>query len=435
MGIHSTIIRRVCLVGDKPLVFIVDELLVTQQLTLSTAIAGYVADHIQSRRAPLLAGLPVLILSTALLYVGDSLALWIIGRILQGMSAAVTWTVGLALLVDTVEKEHLGQTLGYMSTGMMIGTTAGPLLGGIIYQVGGYHSVFAAVFALIALDVILRLVLIERKHAVQWLDTREASSEDPSPDPTSTEPLLKTSVQQTSCDYGATEGPSTSNDGPVSDPENTGEGTAKPQQATIISLLTHPHIALGLWAYFITSIALTSFDSVLPLFVRDTFDWHQLGQGLIFLPISVSQIFDPAVGAICDKFPKARHYIAACAFGGAAVFLASIQIVTHDSLAQKVWLCALLGLLGLCISFAISPILLIIDDTLEAMEKESPDRFSKGGAVAQAYGLVSSAFAAGALIGPVFAGFVRHFAGWGAMTWCLGIVNAITGVMIWAWGN
>lgn len=406
----------------------------TQQLTLTTAIAGYVADRLESRRAPLLAGLPVLAFSTGLLYVGDSLALWAVGRVLQGISAAVTWTVGLALLVDTVEKEHLGQTLGYMSTGMMIGTTAGPLLGGIIYQVGGYHSVFAAVFALIAIDVVLRITLIERKHAVQWLDTPAATSEDPSPDPMSTEPLLKPSAQHASCEYGATERLSSSSDHPASDPEDISERMVGPQQPAMVSLLTHPQIALGLWAYFITSIALTSFDSVLPLFVRDTFGWHQLGQGLIFLPISAAQILDPAVGAICDNFPMARRYIAACAFCCAGIVLASIQIVTHDSFAQKVWLCGLLTLLGLCVSFAISPILLIIDDTLEAMEKESPGKFSKGGAVAQAYGLVSSAFAAGALVGPIFAGFIRHFAGWGTMTLSLGIINAITGVIIWVCG-
>ena len=43
----------------------------------------------------------------------------------------------------------------------------------------------------------------------------------------------------------------------------------------------------SMWAYFILSLALTSFDSVLPLFVEQKFGWGQTGQGLIFIAIFV----------------------------------------------------------------------------------------------------------------------------------------------------
>lgn len=301
-----------------------------------------------------------------------------------------------------------------MSMGMMVGTTSGPLLGGIIYEAGGYHSVFGSVFVLIAIDTVLRLAMIERKHAGPWLDA---------PDDGSAEPLLCSPTQEDTPSYGAT--------GITSNEETGEEHTSKPQRAAIIVLLSIPKILLGLWSYFIVSIAFTSFDSSLPLFVRDTFGWHQLGQGLIFLPISITQVFDPIVGSICDKFPKSRRYIVSIAFIGAAAAFFSLRIVTHDSFAQKVWLCGLLLLLGLSLSFVISPILLSIDEALEDKEKESPGSFGKGGAVALAYGLVNSAFAAGALMGPFVGGYVRSIAGWDTMTFVLGTINVVTGVAMW----
>ena len=102
------------------------------------ACFGYVADHSKSRRMPLVFGLVFLAGATAMLCVGTSIALFVAGRALQGMSAAMVWTVGLALLADTVDKEELGKFLGYISLAMNGGTLLGPLLGGVVYDRGGY---------------------------------------------------------------------------------------------------------------------------------------------------------------------------------------------------------------------------------------------------------------------------------------------------------
>ncbi|KAH8719603.1 putative MFS-type transporter C18.02 [Beauveria bassiana] len=381
---------------------------------VTSPITGHVADRIKSRRTPLLAGLPALVISTALLYVGDSLLLWVIGRILMGVSAAVTWTVGLALLVDTTDRERLGETLGYMSMGMMVGTTAGPLLGGVIYKAGGYHSVFGAAFALIFVDAVLRLAMLEKKQ-IRSADGGEEAV---------TEPLLP-----------ATES------GNVSDRPNygiAGEASVEPcddaadekWSSPIFVLLSMPRIRICLWAYCVISMSLTAFDSALPLFVRDTFSWSQLGQGLIFLPLSATQVFDPVTGIICDKYPNKRGYIAAVAFVAAGASFCTLRIVTHDSLAQKIVLCVLLGLLGLSVSFAVPPILVSIQETLDDKAKDDVGAFGSGGAVALAYGLVNSAFAVGALLGPLMGGYLRSVAGWGTMTLVLALANGATGAVM-----
>lgn len=76
------------------------------------AICGYLADVSSNRRSTLLIGLLALSGATVLLCVGSNITILIIGRFLQGVSAAVVWSVGLALIVDTVGKNEVAQSMG-----------------------------------------------------------------------------------------------------------------------------------------------------------------------------------------------------------------------------------------------------------------------------------------------------------------------------------
>lgn len=71
-------------------------------LLVCSPVSGWYADRSASRRLPLLLGLGALIGSTLMLCLARTVGLMIVGRILQGASGAIVWTVGLALLVDTV---------------------------------------------------------------------------------------------------------------------------------------------------------------------------------------------------------------------------------------------------------------------------------------------------------------------------------------------
>lgn len=82
---------------------------------LFSPIAGYLADKTSTRQAPFLLGLTALLLATILLMVGDNVATLAIARILQGISAAFVWTIGLAFALETVGPENLGKTIGSVS--------------------------------------------------------------------------------------------------------------------------------------------------------------------------------------------------------------------------------------------------------------------------------------------------------------------------------
>lgn len=139
-------------------------------LLASSPIAGYIADRFESRRYPYLFALVGLGAATALLCAGDHIGFWISGRLFQGAASAVVWVVGNALVADTVGKYGVGKAIGYTTMACCVGLLAGPLVGGIVYQHGGYYAVFGIAFGLIGLDIILRLALIERRHAIKWFE-------------------------------------------------------------------------------------------------------------------------------------------------------------------------------------------------------------------------------------------------------------------------
>ena len=103
-------------------------------LLVSSPFAGWYADRSSSRRLPLLFGLLALGGATVMLCLARTVALLVLGRILQGFSAAIVWTVGQALLVDTVGQKEIGQTLGWVSLSMTLGILVAPLIGGVVYN-------------------------------------------------------------------------------------------------------------------------------------------------------------------------------------------------------------------------------------------------------------------------------------------------------------
>jgi MFS family permease len=79
-------------------------------------VAGWLADKIEGRQKPFLAGLAALAVSTVLLAFGRTVAELAIARALQGASSAVVWTLGLAICLETVGPANLGTTIGSVSS-------------------------------------------------------------------------------------------------------------------------------------------------------------------------------------------------------------------------------------------------------------------------------------------------------------------------------
>ncbi|MCJ1309477.1 hypothetical protein MMC25_003137 [Agyrium rufum] len=391
---------------------------------------GWLADKSPSRRMPLIIGLFALGGATVLLCLGRSIAVLVVGRLLQGFSAAVVWTVGLALLVDTVGEDGIGQAMGYVAIGMSVAFLLGPLLGGVVYNRAGYYAVYYMAFALIILDIILRVLLVEKKMAAKWRTDETVSpetsseSEDKSLEAT-TLPVIPAPARMSAM-------PLTDNNVAVSKdlPEDARE-EAPSRLPPVITLLASRRLLAALWGCLVQALLMTAFDSVLPLRVHSIWGWDSTGAGLIFFALAVPSFFAPLVGGLADRYgprwPATIGFLLACP----ALIL--LRLVDHDSIKQKVLLCVLLFILGITLNIVMTPLLAEITYAVEAKEKQHPGVYGEKGAYAQAYGLFNTAFAGGTLLGPIWAGYVSSKAGWGTMAWSLGLLSALSAIPIFIW--
>ncbi|KAI9055526.1 hypothetical protein LZ554_000474 [Drepanopeziza brunnea f. sp. 'monogermtubi'] len=415
-------------------------------LLVASPVAGWYADRSSSRRLPLLLGLWALGGATVMLCLARTVALLIAGRILQGCSAAVVWTVGQALLVDTVGQKDIGQMLGYVGISMSLGILLAPLLGGIVYEKAGYYPVFYMAFGLIAVDILLRLVLVEKRVARQWLDEDEnTESEETSRDPEKLVIDSRSREGTHSDDIGLQQGPdqaekaASSRQDPVARQSPETQMPTPTQQPSskwppVLTLLKSRRLLTALWGWIVQGSQMTAFDAVIPLYVQRTFHWNSTGAGLIFLAITIPGFLAPLVGWASDKYGP--RWLTVTGFMLAVPFWVLLRLVTYDSLDQKVLLCALLFLIGITLTLVSAPLMAEITYVVEAKEKEKPGIFGTNGAYAQAYGLFVTAFAAGSLIGPLWSGYVEESAGWGTMAWSLGLfgVSGAVPCLIWTGG-
>ena len=389
------------------------------------AAAGFFMDRMESRRTPFLLCLLCLTGATALLAVGTNVGLWVAGRLLQGVSAGMLWVVCLALITDTVGPAGIGRAVGVIGIPMSIGPIVGPLLGGVIYDHGGYYAVFGLMFAMLGVDAVLRLIMIERRVAQKWLEAEAVQSEIPNVFPETNPPASPTPCPESS-DTSSTMA------GHCNEPTNGACPSGQILHHRLppkVRLLLSFRMFVGLAGGLLQSSLNVAFDSTLPLVVNALFGWQQTGQGLIFITILLPSLLQPIFGAITDRYQQGRRLLAAggCLLATPAYVL--LRLVTQDTQGQKALLCALLVIIGLAMAIAMPAIIAEIGASVADAEKNDPQAINES-VIATGWSLVNAAYAAGCLLGPLFAGLTRNAAGWQTTTWCLGLLSAVTGVFL-----
>lgn len=204
----------------------------------------------------------------------------------------------------------------------------------------------------------------------------------------------------------------------------------------IIFLLGSRRILVAIFTCTIESALLTSFDALLPLFVRHTFGWNSTGAGLLFIALTVPAFISPLIGHYADS--HGPRWLATAGFVICAPIFILLRLVHENTIGQKVLLCALLVIIGLGLVLALTPLMAEIAYAVdEEAQRRPPGFFGKNGAYAQAYSLFNVAFAAGCFVGPLLAGLVNEAHGWGPTTLMLGCISIFTAVptVIWTGGS
>ncbi|KAF1994792.1 MFS general substrate transporter [Amniculicola lignicola CBS 123094] len=390
---------------------------------ISSPIAGILGDQLSSsRQLPFLLGLVFLLLATILLAIGNTIFVLGIARLLQGASGAFVWAIGLALLVDTVGPENLGKAVGTVFSLTSVASLFSPVIGGSLYAKTGYTGVFAVSLALITVDFIMRLFVIEKRIAAQY--TPQASpdlqaSGGTNSDPSDETPLL---AQDTTT--------ATTNLAPYRLPE--------PQQAItrmfpILLTLRDPALLTAFWIGFIQAVLLGAFDATVPLVASSRYGFDSLKAGLLFLPLGGANFFfGPIFGWCIDKW--GTKIISVLGFTSLVPVLILLRIPTEVSTGleqshQIALYACLLGLCGLGLAIINSPSIVEAGNVLDKYWRANRGLFANRAPYAQLYGLNSMMWCAGLTAGPLMAGSLRVSIGYGNMNAVLAGVCGVTAVL------
>lgn len=244
--------------------------------------------------------------------------------------------MGLALLVDTVGRDNIGQWMGTALSSSSFGLIVSPLLGGIVYAKAGYMAVFGMAMGLIIFDIVMRLIMIEKKTAAKYTDVKDLTPANGFYGTFTTEQEVRN--EQTNNARSPTESQDVPSDG-QKDPRRK-----KGRMPTILVLLGMPRLLAAIYGIFVNVSILAAFDGVLPIYVKRLFGWNSLNAGLIFLCLAIPALTGPLVGKLSDRAGPRWIAVAGCALSAPPLVL--LRLVAHDSMDQKILLCALLVCCG-----------------------------------------------------------------------------------------
>jgi MFS family permease len=364
--------------------------------------AGIIADKLPARRLPFLVGLVALTLATVLLYLGRSIAVLILARILQGISAAVVWTIGLALVMDTVGSEKLGVTIGSIFSFISAGELASPVVGGVVYEKAGSEAVLGIGVGLLVIDFVMRLLVIEKKVAAQYGFENPTSEHGPDED--------------TGQDEGDVNEESPLM-GKKDDQEDWKIAEDQPNWVKafpIVYCLRNPRLLCAQAVAFAQAVLFGVFDATIPTEAQDLFGFDSLKASIMFVPLVLPYlVLGPLAGRLVDKYGVKP----ACVLGFSylAIPLILLRIPHAGGGAEIAKFCIFISLSGLGLSAISSPSIVESSYVVEKYYKANTDFFGKQGPYAQLYAINCAFFCFGLTVGPLIGGWLRDSVGYGNM--------------------
>ena len=122
-------------------------------LLLFSIPMGLIAQRCGYKRV-FICGMASLALSCVLFGFINSPLMLFFGRLVQGISGAATWNAGFAVCARMYPK-HQGQKIGVLMAVVGVGTISGPPIGGMLYELFGFHLMFIVLACFCLIQVFL----------------------------------------------------------------------------------------------------------------------------------------------------------------------------------------------------------------------------------------------------------------------------------------
>ncbi|KAE8382676.1 major facilitator superfamily domain-containing protein [Aspergillus bertholletiae] len=381
---------------------------------VSAPIIAHFADRTPNRKTPLLISLAGCFAGTLLVASTWSVETLFIGRILQAVSGSATWIAGFATLTDNVGLDHMGKALGTAMAFVTAGQLCGPTVAGTLLELVGYWPTWSAPLLVLCLDIVARLLMIERRELPLDQPKSAKLAAPREPEECERAPLLPPSSHaDESRDYHAV----------------TNEAEQPRSSRSFYRIMFgDARIVASVTNTLLFATLISAFDATLPLHLRDAFQWNTLSVGMVFLSLQVPSIcLGPLVGWLRDRTGARGPATIGWALTAPLLWLLGVPgekrfpWASAETNGEAIFITGLISI-GIVFTLIRGAGTMQLVAATKDMEAKDPKIFGEFGGTSRMSSMGEVAFSLGAMLGPLISGTLSEQVGYFYMNIFMGVI-------------
>lgn len=257
-----------------------------------------------------------------------------------------------------------------------VGSLWAPFLGGLLYEKTGYGGVLAIALAVLGVDFIMRVLVVEKKVADRY------------------EPEVSDEAANANANHGnrqdgsQTEQQSNDEEQPLLGRQEDDEAEYKLSEhqsklsriIPILPCMTHPGLLTALLLALVQALLFGSLDATVATVSRELFHFDSLRAGLLFLPLGIIDLIcGPIAGWLVDRYGTKPAAVFSFAYLVPAFVL--LRLPHAGGTDQVVLYGALLGIAGVGLAGIASPSIVEAGSVVDTFHKVNPKFFGENGYV------------------------------------------------------
>ncbi|KOS22773.1 putative MFS-type transporter [Escovopsis weberi] len=389
---------------------------------------GHLADLFKSRRTSLILALCLALVGTIMLAASTTLPVLYVGRVMQSIGGTAAWIVGFATLRAAIEPSNMGKTFGVIQSCVCIGAISGPAVAGVLLDLIGYWPAWGAVVFVLALDIGMRLVMLEKDDVKAHAKPARAgaAAADDIDDEEAGENRALLSGRSAQSYSGAARG----------------EPAPAPEEPSMLAfyriLFAEPRVIVALLCSIVYAGMLASYNTTIPTHVHEAFGWGSLPTGLLFTSQQGPAIL---LAPICGWF-RDKYGTKLPAGLGFALLGPFLWLLGAADLEQFPWAATLTSakrtyvialLLAGCVTNLTSSVAPIeITRVVTMLQQRQPGIFGPNGGYSRCYSLTNVVFSTGLTLGPLLSGGLADSVGYYYMNCVLACICVVMSVLAFA---